>query len=92
MTKNMEHNDIDHLMTEADALIQQIHADALKDMEEEQQLLFEKHAENFKALKTRSHSDGDHTEASESTSSAEGMHQAILDIISAMKDLKTKFL
>jgi hypothetical protein len=32
------------------------------------------------------------TEPPESTSSAEGMHQAILDIISAMKDLKNKIL
>ena len=92
MKKNMENNPLDQLMAEADTLIQQIHSDARKDMEEEHQRLFEKHAEDFKILKTRVHSDDEDTASIESTSRAEGMHQAILDIITAMKDLKNKFL
>lgn len=82
---------MDQLMAEADALIQQIHSDVFHDMEEEHQLLFEKHAEDFKRLKSRIHSGSGSTSASESTSSAEGMHEAILDIVTAMKDLKNKF-
>jgi len=92
MTKNMEQKHIDQLMDEADLLIQQINSDALKDMEEEHQLLFEKHAEDFKKLKSKVQSNNENTEAAELKSSAEGMHEAILDIITAMKDLKNKFL
>lgn len=92
MTKNVERKHIDQLMAEADALIQQIHSDALKDMEEEHQLLFEKHAEDLKNLKSKVHSNNEKKETTELTSSAEGMHKAILDIITAMQDLKNKFL
>lgn len=91
MKKNVGQKHMDQLMAEAEELIQQIHSDVLIDMEEEQQLLFEKHAEEFKSLKSKVHPNCENTLTSEFTSSAEGMHEAILDIITAMKDLKNKF-
>lgn len=90
-TKNAERKHIDQLMAEADALIQQINSDAIKDMEEEYQLLFEKHSEDYNNLKSRVYANSGNTETSELTSSAEGMHEAIQDIITAMQDLKNKF-
>lgn len=90
MTKNVEHKHIDQLLAEAEALIQQINSDALKDMEEEHQLLFEKHSEDYNNLKSRVYANSGNTETSELTSSAEGIHEAIQDIVKAMQDLKNK--
>ena len=51
MPKNLELKDINQLLTEADELIQQNNSDAVKDMEEEHRIQFEKHAQNMKKIK-----------------------------------------
>ena len=91
MAKNLESKSIDQLLVEADELIQQIQSDAIEDIKEEHRLQFEKHAQNFKKIKSRVQGKIEKTGTSEISSSAEGMHEAILDIVKAMHDLKDKF-
>jgi hypothetical protein len=88
MPKNKESKSLEQLMAEADELMQQINADAINDMEEAHRLEFEKHAQNFKKIKSEIQEKTDKTEISEITSSADGMHEAILDIVKAMKGFK----
>jgi vacuolar-type H+-ATPase subunit H len=88
MTKILESKSIEELMAEADELMRQIHSDAINDMEEEHRLEFEKHAQNFKRIKSEVQEKAGNTEISEITSSADGMHEAILDIVKAMKGFK----
>jgi hypothetical protein len=88
MPKNLESKNIEQLLAEADELIQQINSDTLKDLEEEHRIQFEKHAQNFKKIKSEVQSKIEKKGTSEISSSADGMHEAIQDIVKSMKDLK----
>ncbi|MDA3896603.1 MAG: hypothetical protein PF482_10700 [Desulfobacteraceae bacterium] len=90
MKNNSESKSIEQLMAEADELMQQINTDVLKDMEEAHRLEFEKHTQNFKKIKSEVQSKAGNTESSERESSADGMHEAIQDIVSAFQDLKKR--
>ncbi len=87
MSKNLESKNIEQLLAEADELIQQINSDVIKDMKEEHRLQFEKHAQNLKKLK----SEVQEKIVKKRSSGAEGMQEAIQDIVKAMRDL-TKYL
>jgi len=91
MEKNLESKDIEQLLAEADELIQQIDSDVIKYMKEEHRLQFEKHAQNLKKIKSEVQGKIEKKGASEIGSSAEGMYEAIQDIVKAMQDL-TKYL
>ena len=88
MTKNLESKSIDQLMAEADELMQKFNPEAINDLEEEHRLQFEKHAQNFEKIKSEVQEKTEKTEMSEITSSADGMHEAILDIVKAFQGLK----
>ncbi|MFC1857409.1 hypothetical protein ACFL9U_05190 [Thermodesulfobacteriota bacterium] len=88
MPKNLESKNIEQLLAEADELIQQINSDAIKDMEEEHRIQFEKHAQNLKKIKAEVQAKIEKKETSEIGSGAEGIHAAIQDIVKAMRDLK----
>ncbi len=88
MPNNSESPNIGQLLAEADELIQQINSDILKDMKEEHRLEFEKHAQNLKKIKSDVQSRIRKKEASEIGSGAEGTHEAIQDILKAVKDFK----
>ena len=88
MPKNLESKNIDQLLAEADELIQQINSDAIKDMKEEYRIQFEKHAQNLKKIKSEVQGKIEKKGTSEISSSADGMHEAIQDIVKSMKDLK----
>jgi len=90
MPKNLELLNIEQLLAEADDLIQQIDSDVIKDMQEEHLLQFEKHAQNLKKIKSEVQSKIEKKGTSEIGSGAEGMHEAIQDIVKAMQDLKNK--
>jgi len=90
MPKNFESKNIEQLLAEADELVRQINSDALKDMKEEHRLQFEKHAQNLKKIKSEVQGRIQKKEASEIGSGAEGMHEAIQDIVKAMHDLTNK--
>ena len=90
MPNNLEPMNIEQLLAEADELIQQINSDAIKDMQEEHLLQLEKHAQNLRRIKSEVKGKIEKKEASEISSSAEGMHEALQDIVKAMRDLKNK--
>jgi hypothetical protein len=88
MAKNLEPKNIEQLLAEADELIRQINSDAIKDIEEEHRIQFEKHAQNLKKIKSEVQEKIEKKGTSEISSSADGMHEAIQDIVKSMKELK----
>ena len=88
MPKNLESKNIEQLLAEADELIQQMNSDAIKDLEEEHRIQFEKHAQNLKKIKSEVQSKIEKKGTSEIDSGADGMHEAIQDIVKAMEGLK----
>ena len=88
MPMNLESKNIEQLLAEADELIQQINSDVINDIEEEHRLQVEKHAQKLRKLKSEVQDKIEKKETSEISSSAEGMHEAIQDIVKAMQDLK----
>ena len=82
---------IDQLLVEADKLIKQIDSHAVKDMEEEHRIQFEKHAQSLKKLRFEVQEKIDKEGTPESDSYSEGMHHAIDDIVTAMKNLGSYF-
>ena len=88
MAKNLEPKNIEQLLAEADELIRQINSDGIKDIEEEHRIQFEKHAQNLKKIKSQVQEKIEKKGTSEISSSADGMHEAIQDIVKSMKDLK----
>jgi len=90
MPKNLESENIEQLLAEAEELIQQIESDASKDIKEEHRLQFEKHAQNLKKIKSEVQGEAQEKGTSEIGSSAAGMHEVIQDIVKAMRDLKSK--
>ena len=87
MPKNPESINIEQLLAEADELIQQINSDVINDLQEEHLLQFEKHAQNLKKIKSEVQGKIE----KKTNSGAEGMHEAILDIVKAMRDLTKYF-
>jgi hypothetical protein len=88
MPKNLKSKNIEQLLAEADELIQYFNSNAINDMEEEHRIRFEKHAQNLKKIKSEGHGKIEKKGTSEVSSSADGMHEAIQDIVKAMKGLK----
>ncbi|MFC1881707.1 hypothetical protein ACFL2S_09465 [Thermodesulfobacteriota bacterium] len=86
MPNNVASKNIEQLLAEADELIQQINSDVINDMQEEHRLQFEKHAQNLKKIKSEVQGKIE----KKANSGADGMHEAIQDIVKAMQDLKNK--
>ena len=84
MPRNLEPKNIEQLLAEADELIRQINSDHINDMQAEHRLQFEKHAQNLKKIKSEVQGKIE----KKTNSGAEGMHEAILDIVKAVRDLK----
>jgi len=91
MPTNIKSKSIEQLLAEADELIHKINSDVLEDLEEDHRLQFKKHAQKLQELKSEVQAKTENKGTIESFSSAEGMHEAVLDIIKAMKEL-TGFL
>ena len=87
MPNNLEPMNIEQLLAEADELIQQINSDVINDMEEEHRIQFEKHAQNLKKIKSEVQGKIEKKGTLEISSSADGMHEAIQDIVKAIWDL-----
>jgi vacuolar-type H+-ATPase subunit H len=85
MSKKLESKNIEQLMAEADELIRRIHSDAIKEMKAEHRMQFEKHAQNFNKIKSEIQGKVEKKETSEISSGAEGIHEAIDDIVKAMQ-------
>jgi hypothetical protein len=92
METNLESKDMKQLLAEADELIQQINTDAIEYMEEEHHLQFATHIQNFEKIKSKVQGEIDKNGTSEIGSGAEGIHEAIQEIVTAMQDLRNKLL
>jgi Spy/CpxP family protein refolding chaperone len=79
--------DIDRLLAETDELIKQVNSDTIRDMEEEHRIQFEAHAQSLKRLRAEVQEKIDKQGTPEGGAYSEGMHQAIDDIMTAMKNL-----
>jgi hypothetical protein len=78
---------IEQLLAEADELVQKINSEFIDDLEEEHRLQFGKNAQKLLELKSEVQAKAEKKEASGISTYAEGMHEAIVDIVKAMKDL-----
>ena len=87
MPTTLESKTLEQLMAEADELVQKINSEYLEDLEEEHRRQFERHAQKLQELKSVVQAKTAEKGTIESFSSAEGVHEAILDIVKAMKDL-----
>jgi hypothetical protein len=87
MPTTIEPKRIDQLLAEADDLIKKINSELLEDLEEERRLQFEKNAQRLQEIKSEVQAKTEEKGTIESFSTAEGMHEAVLDIVKAMKDL-----
>jgi hypothetical protein len=90
MPKKLESRNIAQLLAEAEELVQQIKSDHIDEMQEEHRLQLEIHAQNLQKIKSEVQGNIEKKEKSEISSSAQGMHEAILDIVKAMHDFKNK--
>ena len=79
--------DIDQLLAEADDLIKRIDANEIKEVHEKHRLEFEKYAQRLKQLRAEVQEKTDRQGAPESGTYGEGIHEAIVDIMTAMKSL-----
>lgn len=91
MPKNLGPKNIEELMAEADELIRQINSNAIKDTEESHRLQFEEHTQNFKKIKSEVQGNTEKNGKSIISANVGGMHEAIQDIVKAMRNL-TKHL
>ena len=89
MPKTLKYKDIEQLLAEADELLQQIDPEIVEYMDEEKRAQFEKHAKSLKEIKSEVQQKIVKEGTPENTPYAEGMHEAIRDIMKAMKDLGT---
>lgn len=87
MEKTFSYEDIEELLAEADALLQQIDPELIDYMEEERRLELEQHAQSLKRLKTEVQGKIGEEETPKSRPYGEGMHEAIEDIVKAMKTM-----
>jgi regulator of protease activity HflC (stomatin/prohibitin superfamily) len=91
MLTTVESKSIDQLLAEADELVEKINSEFLEDLEEEHRLQFEGQAQRLQELKSAVQVKARERGTVESFSSAEGMHEAVLDIVKAMKELAGYF-
>jgi DNA-binding transcriptional MerR regulator len=87
MQKTFKHEDIEQILAEADELLRQINSEFIVDMEEEQRAQLEQQAQGLKKLKSEVQDKIEKAGTSTSISHGEGMHEAIEDIVKAMKGL-----
>jgi Skp family chaperone for outer membrane proteins len=83
--------DIDRLLAEADELIKKIDSNAIKNLEEEHRIQFETHAQSLKKLRSEVQEKIEKEGTPEGGAYSEGMHKAIDDIVTAMKNLGSYF-
>lgn len=87
MSEYLESKDIEQLMAEADELVQRIDANAIKDLKEEHRLQVEKHAQHLKRIKSEVQARIEKKGTAKIDHGAEGMHEAIHEIATAMGEL-----
>ena len=89
MPADLKSRKIEQLMAEADELVKRVHSDIFNEMEEAYRIQFEIHAQKLEKIKSDVQDRIDTKNAANMGSGAEGIHEAILDIIKAMQGFKT---
>ena len=89
MQKTYKYEDIEQILAEADDLLQQIDPKVIEYLKEEQRAQLEQQAQSLKKLKSEVQDKIGKEEPSESRPYSEGMHEAIDDIVKAMKALSS---
>ncbi len=87
MQKTLTQEDIEQILAEADDLLQQIDPEIAAYMEEGQRAQLEQQAQSLKKLKAEVQDKIGKEGPSQSGPYSEGMHEAMDDIVKAMKDL-----
>ena len=82
--------DIYQLMAEADALVHQINTDFLEALEETHRIQFEQHVQRLESIKSTVKAKAEKKAASEGGQYGGGIHEAIVEIVKAMKNLAGK--
>jgi DNA-binding transcriptional MerR regulator len=91
MKKYFKYEDIKQILAEADDLLQQIDPKIIEYMEEEQRAQLEQQAQSLKKLKSEVQDKIGKGGPSQSRPYSEGMHEAIDDIVKAMKALASNY-
>ena len=89
MQKTYKDDDIEQILAEADDLLQQIDPKVIEYLKEEQRAQLEQQAQSLKKLKSEVEDKIGKEGPSESRPYSEGMHEAIDDIVKAMKALSS---
>jgi seryl-tRNA synthetase len=89
MQKHFKYEDIEQILAEADDLLKQIDPEIIEYMKEEQRAQLEQRAQSLKKLKSEVQDKIGKEGAPQSSSYGEGMHEAMEDIVKAMKALKS---
>ena len=89
MSTSLKYQDIDKVLAEADDLVEKINSMVSEDVLEAHQIEFEKRLKELEALRSDMKAKVANEGASEESSSyAEGFHEAYQEIVKAMKNLK----
>ena len=89
MQKAFKYEDIEQILAEADELLQQIDPEIIEYLEEEQRIHLEQQAQSLKRLRDEVQDKIGSKGAPESTPYSDGVHEAIEDIVKAMKGLSS---
>jgi F0F1-type ATP synthase membrane subunit b/b' len=89
MQKTYKDEDIEQILAEADDLLQQIDPEISEYLEEEQRAQLEQQAQSLKKLKSEVQDKIGKEGPEKSRPYSEGMHEAIDDIVKAMKALSS---
>ena len=87
MQKTYKYEDIEQILAEADDLLQQFDPEIIEYLKEEQRAHLEQQAQSLKKLKSEVEDKIGKAGPSQSRPYSEGMHEALDDIVKAMKDL-----
>ena len=87
MKTNYEPKKIKSILSEADELLNQLYSGLIEDMEETQRTQIEVHANELKKRRLEVQDKIDKEKTSDHSSYGEGIHEAIDDIVKAMKTL-----
>jgi hypothetical protein len=87
MQKTYKYDDIEQILAEADDLLQQIDPEVIEYLKEEQRSQLEQQAQSLKKLKSEVEDKIGQEGPSKNWPYSEGMHEAMDDIVKAMKDL-----
>jgi F0F1-type ATP synthase membrane subunit b/b' len=88
MQKIYKYEYIEQILAEADDLLQKIDPEIIEYMEEEKRAQLEQQAQSLKKLKSEIQDKIGKEGPSKSRPYSEGMHEAIVDIVKAMKAMK----